>query len=113
MAWIGARPYECDRSHWFAVMQHAGQPRLCPLCGTETVRYTGDADVPIFVLQVDDVWGITRGGQDEDEDEDEIYPFRELSVGNCIEVGSDVETPWDAVEALAEMALEGKASPAG
>lgn len=106
MAWIGARAYVCERAHWFAVAQIGAAPKCCPTCGSESVRYSGDAEVPIFVLQVDDVWEIAR-----EEDDDEAYPFRELSVDECIEVGCDLETPWEALEALAEMALEGKASP--
>jgi len=108
MAWIGARSYECERAHWFAVTELPAQPRLCPVCGSHSVRYMGDGDVPIFVLQVEDVWGVTRYG----EDEDESYPFKELSVDECIDLGGDLQTPWEAVEVLAELALEAKASPA-
>ena len=106
MVWIGARPYQCDRSHWFAVSELPAPPRLCPVCQSHTVRYVGDGSVPIFVLQVEDVWEIARNG----DDQDEIYPFRALSIDDCMELGMDLETPWEAVEALAELALEGRAS---
>ena len=105
MAWLGARPYECDSGHWFAVRELPAPPRFCPVCGPQPVRYAGDGNVPIFVLQVEDVREITGEG----DDGDEAYPFRELSVDDCIELGCDLETPWEAVEALAEMALQAKA----
>ena len=104
MPWIGARAYECERSHWFAVTELSPPPRLCPVCGSDSVRYMGDSEVPIFVLQVEDVREIAR--YDDEEDEDEIHPFRGMSVEACIDLGSDLETPWEAVEALAELALE-------
>ena len=107
MEWIGARPYECDRAHWFAVTELPAPPRQCPVCGSHSVRYMGDGDVPIFVLQVEDIWEMTS-----DADDEEAYPFRELSVEDCIDLGGDLETPWEAVEVLAETALEAKSSAA-
>ena len=108
MAWVGTRPYMCDESHWFAVAEHTRPARSCPVCGSRSVRYLGDGSVPIFVLQVDDVWGIAR----EDGKNEEVYPFRELSVPECVELGGNLETPWEAVEVLAEMALEARVPPA-
>jgi hypothetical protein len=75
----------------------------CPICHSTAVRYLGDANIPIFALVVEDVWNMKGDNEDEAD-------FKQLSVDDCLELGMDIETPWDAVEALAEMALETKAS---
>lgn len=104
MSWLGSRPHECGAGHWFAVGQWTERkPLACPLCHSTEVRYLGDANIPIFALVVEDVWNMKS------DDEDEAN-FKELSVDDCLELGIDVETPWDAIEALAEMALEAKTS---
>lgn len=106
MSWLGARAHECDQSHWFAVTEHAAPPQLCPICGSQALSYVGDGEVPIFVLQVEDVWELGRE-VDEDED-DQTFPFNKLTIDECLELGSDLETPWEAVEILAEDALSAR-----
>ena len=102
MSWLGARPHECGAGHWFAVAESLVPRSLsCPVCNSTSIRYLGDANVPIFSIVVEDVWAMK--GDDEGGDD-----FKELSVDDCLELGMDLETPWDAMEALAEMALEAK-----
>lgn len=104
MAWLGARPQTCVSGHWFAVDDWAVRQRLtCPVCGSKSIRYLGDANVPIFALVVEDIWQMTSG------DEDDL-DFQELSVEDCLEIGMDLETPWDSLEALADQALSDVAS---
>jgi hypothetical protein len=59
--------------------------------------------VPIFAVVVEDIWEMTSGDEDEPD-------LKQLSVDDCLEIGMDLETPWDAMEALADRALSDVAS---
>jgi len=98
---IGRPVFECtsqrDGPHQFMVDRIAADLELvCPFDGSPARRvFRGDSDrleedVVVFALTVSDIRDMDGGNR--------------LSVEQCLKIGSEIETPWETIEALVELA---------